>query len=144
MVAMSFLHKRLFSFVYLLHKNGTFMHFFFVIFKIKMPKRVDEKWKFVILHKKDTKAMKSYHTDITPYRVMSIGQRDFFDVFFTHLTQKNGNCWKLLPRYSVSDPDPYGSVSFGLIRIIWPDPDPFQTIRIRVAPKTNKNHEIDT
>ena len=29
------------------------------------------------------------------------------------------------------------------IRIIWPDPDPFQTIRIRirVAPKTYQNHE---
>ena len=35
-----------------------------------------------------------------------------------------------------------GSVSFGWIRIILPDLDPFQTIRIRVAPKTNQNHEI--
>ena len=27
------------------------------------------------------------------------------------------------------------------IRIIWPDPDPFQTIRIRIAQKTYQNHE---
>ena len=50
----------------------------------------------------------------------------------------------------VSDPYPVGSILSGRIRTIWPDPDPFQEmlIRIRVAKKswktqikTNKNYK---